>query len=402
MLIGNELSEYRKPLNGQDAETLSLEAAAQVEHFLAFRENHKPTPLYSLGALATSLDIGSIHIKDESHRLDAGSFKALGSSYAIIRLVLDAASSRLGGVIDVSELHSPEVRAIARQMVFVCATTGNQGLALASGANLVGAKAVVFVHANISKNRVAAIERWGARIIRIDGTYEDALDEAMRICAQPGAFSMSDLSRTGDEQVAKLTMQGYMPVICEALRSIPRAPTHIFVQAGIGALAAAVAGHLSVAFGADRPTVVVVEPERAACIYASAIKGNIQRIADCTPTVMSMLECLEPSHLAWRILSRQADFFMTVKEEDAISVMNQLARPMESDPAVVAGESGGVGLAGFMRVARDASLRTRIGLKSDSRVLVFNTEGATDLSSYHQIVGLSPLIVSAGLPCDGI
>ncbi len=401
MLIRNELPEYRQPLTAQDAEALRAEAAAEVEGFLELRENHKPTPLYSLGALAKKLNVDGIYIKDESYRLHAGSFKALGSSYAIIRLVLENASSQLGRAVNVSELHTSSVRDIARQMVFGCATTGNQGLAVAYGAHLVGAKAVVFVHANISKERIAAIDRWRAHVIRVDGPYEEALAEAARACARSGAILVSDLSGTGDEHAAKLIMQGYVPIISEAMRAIPNAPTHIFVQAGIGVLAAAITGHLAMTLGAKRPTIIVVEPERAACLYASAAKGNIHKIAGNAPSVMAMLECFEPSHLAWRILSRQADFFMIVEEDDAISAMNQLAKPMGNDPAVVAGESGGVGLAGFIRLAQDAFLSSRIELNSNSRILVVNTEGAMDLSRYNQIVGLSPLVVSAGRPCDG-
>jgi threonine dehydratase len=69
---------------------------------------------------------------------------------------------------------------------------------------------------------------------------------------------------------------------------------------------------------------------------------------------MAMLECYEPSLVAWRVLSRVADAFMTIDEEDAVAVMNRLARPAGNDPAIVAGESGGVGLAGLIRAAADS------------------------------------------------
>lgn len=401
-MIANELPDYRKPLDPQDAEAFGPRAAAQVEHFLQHRENHKPTPLYPLPALAHALDVGSIHIKDESHRLDAGSFKALGGSYAVMRLVLETASAQLGKTVDIGALHAPPVRDITRQLTIGCATTGNHGVAVAAAANLVGAKAVVFVHANASKGRVAAIERWGARIVHVDGVYEDAAAEASRVCAHAGWLFVSDMSRAGDERVATMLMQGYTPIVGEALRSLAEPPTHVFVQAGIGALAGAAAAYLSVALGSGRPTFVVVEPERAASLLESIRDGRVRRYSRPTSTIMSMLECYEPSRVAWRILSRQADFFMTVRDEDAMTVMNQLARPSGADPAIVSGESGGVGLAGLMRVAQDSDLRADIGLGSKSRVLVINTEGANDLLRYSQIVGLSPIIVCAGLPCEGV
>ncbi|WP_292412947.1 pyridoxal-phosphate dependent enzyme, partial [Mesorhizobium sp.] len=94
----------------------------------------------------------------------------------------------------------------------------------------------------------------------------------------------------------------------------------------------AVAGHLAIVLGEHRPRVVVVEPARAACVYATAKAGRPVAIAHTKPTVMAMLECYEPSLVAWRVLSRIGDAFMTVDEEDAVSVMNRLARPSGDDP----------------------------------------------------------------------
>jgi diaminopropionate ammonia-lyase len=111
---------------------------------------------------------------------------------------------------------------------------------------------------------------------------------------------------------------------------------------------------------------------------------------------MAMLECYEPSRVAWRVLSRVADAFMTVDEEDAISVMNRFARPGGNDPAIVAGESGGVGLAGLIRAAAEPGVRARLGLDPTSRVLVINTEGATDPDRYTDLVGMPPETVTAG------
>ena len=114
-------------------------------------------------------------------------------------------------------------------------------------------------------------------------------------------------------------------------------------------------------------------------------------------TIMAMLECHEPSLVAWRVMSRVADAFMTVDEEDAIAVMNRLARPAGSDPAIVAGESGGAGLAGLMRAAADPEIRAALHLGEASRVFVINTEGATDLERYAELVGV---IVSDGSPIE--
>jgi diaminopropionate ammonia-lyase len=386
MFLANRQSNYGAPLDPRDAETLSVEAAEEVERFLRHRENHVVTPLGAFPALARELVVGAIYIKDEGLRLGLGSFKALGGSYAVIRLVLDAASEHLGGTVDVAALHAPDVRAIAARMTFACATDGNHGRSVAQGAELVGARAVVFVHSGVSEERVAAIARFGAEMIRVAGSYDDSVEEAARVAAAKSWTIVSDTSWPGYERIPALVMQGYTAMVREALRQLPEPPTHVFVQAGVGGVAAAVAGHLAVALADQRPRFVVVEPARAACVYESARAGRPVKIEQGEPTVMAMLECYEPSLIAWRVLSRVADGFMTVEEEDAVAAMKRLARPLGPDPAIVAGESGGVGLAGLTRALADRDARDALGLGPQSRIFLINTEGATDPKRYAELV----------------
>ncbi|KRB62166.1 PLP-dependent lyase/thiolase [Rhizobium sp. Root708] len=389
MFLTNANSLYRSPLDPRDAATLGLSAAAEVQRFLTFRENNAATPLVALPSLAHEIGVASIHVKDESHRLGLGSFKALGGSYAVIRLVLDHATEKLGRQVDVAELATPEVTDVAASMTFACATDGNHGRSVAQGAQLVGARAVVFVHAGVSDERVAAIARFGAEMVRVEGTYDESVKEAARVAQKHGWTIVSDTSWPGYERIPGLVMQGYTAIVREALRALPEPPTHVFVQAGVGGIAAAVAGHLAVALGDERPIFTVVDPARAACIFESAKAGHPVSVPHGEPTIMAMLECYEPSLVAWRILSRTADAFMTLEEEDAIAVMRRLARPLSGDPAIVAGESGGVGLAGLIKAASDPDIRTALGLGPQSRVLTINTEGATDPEKYAEIVGMA-------------
>ena len=134
----------------------------------------------------------------------------------------------------------------------------------------------------------------------------------------------------------------------------------------------------------------MVEPARAACVCETARVGPPVKIDHGEPTVMAMLECYEPSHVAWRVLSRVADAFMTVDEEDAVAAMNRLARPAGNDPAIVAGESGGAGLAGLVRAAASSDFRAALQLTDASRVFLINTEGATDPARYTALVGIRP------------
>jgi diaminopropionate ammonia-lyase len=389
-LIRNQHPLHNADLDAVDADALSIAAALQVENFLTRRANHVPTPLHRLAGLAAELDVGEILVKDEGLRLGLGSFKALGGSYAVVRLVLEAASQRLGRLAGIDELNNADVREIAGRLTVACATDGNHGRSVAQGAQLAGTKAAIFVHSGVSDARIAAIARYDAEIIRVDGNYDDSVCEASRVCTERDWIVVSDTSWPGYERIPGLVMQGYTAIVSEALRQMPEPPTHLFIQAGVGGVAAALAGHFAVVLGKRRPIVVVVEPARAACVYETARLGRPVKIEQREPTVMAMLECYEPSLVAWRILTRVADAFMTIDESDAIDVMKRLACPARGDPPIVAGESGGVGLAGLIRVARHRDLRATIGLNGSSRIFIVNTEGATDRELYTRLTGLAP------------
>jgi diaminopropionate ammonia-lyase len=390
LLHVNVHPDHRKSLADEDAEVLGQFAPREVERFLSHWPHHHPTPLLSLPSLASRIGVRSIHMKDESHRLGLGSFKALGGGHAVVRLLLEEAERSIGRKVDVRELDEPRVRAVAARMTIGCATDGNHGRSVAEGARLVGAKARIFVHDGVSARRIDAIVQLGAKVFRVRGTYDDAVAEATRICAENKWLLVSDTSWPGYERIPRLVMQGYTVLAHEALKALADPPTHVFIQAGVGGLAAAVAGHMAILLGANRPTFVVVEPSRAACLLESIRAGRPVKIDHGEATVMAMLECYAPSLVAWRVLTRAADAFMTIDDEDAVMVMNLLARPTGGDPAVVAGESGGVGLAGMLRAAGDVNLRAALRLDAHSRVFVVNTEGATDPGCYEELVGLTP------------
>lgn len=377
-------------MDAEDSKHLTPAASREVRRLLQTRADHRETPLVSLPELADELQVGALQLKDESHRLGLQSFKALGGWYAVTTLVLEEAARRLGRSVSIEDLGSAQIRDVAASMTFACATDGNHGRSVAAAARLVGAQSRVFVHAGVSAQRRAAIEQQGAVVQIVAGSYDDSVDEANRMCAANGWLAVSDMSWPGYEAIPRLILQGYTVLVQEALARLVAPPTHVFVQAGVGGLAAAVAGHLALVFGHARPVVVVVEPDRAACIVASAGAGRRTKIDPAGATVMSMLECYEPSLVAWRILTRTADAFMSIADEAAIHGMRRLARPLRCDPRITAGESGAAGLAGLMVVAADRGQREALGLTRNSRVLVVNTEGATDPVLYQQFVGLAP------------
>ena len=238
MLLLNAHPDRRRALDAVDAVLLGPEGAAEAERFLRLRDG-RATPLLALPALAADLGFASVHVKDEGRRLGLGSFKALGGAYAVMRLTLEAAEARLGRRLAPEDLFGDAVRAVAAGLTFACATDGNHGRSVAQGASLVGTSSVVFVHAGVSDERVAAIARFGARMVRVAGNYDESVREAERVAQAEGWIVVSDTSWPGYERIPGLVMQGYTPIVAETLRALAEPPTHVFVQAGVGGVAAA-------------------------------------------------------------------------------------------------------------------------------------------------------------------
>ena len=374
---------------------LGVNGRRRAEGLIGLLPGHRPTPLHALPALAGTLGVAAVHVKDEGRRFGLKSFKALGGAYAVMTLVLEEAARQLGRAVAPSELASPEVRAVARGMTFACATDGNHGRSVAWGAQLAGAACEIFIHGGVSQGRADAIAAFGAHINRVEGSYDDSIVLSAQMAAKNGWIVVSDTSWDGYETIPLTVMQGYTVMIGEALDALVEPPTHIFVQAGVGGMAAAVASHAVQRLSSTAPKIVVVEPERAACVFESARAGRPVTIPHGQPTIMAMLECATPSPLGWEVLHHLADGFVTLAEDEAVAAMRRLAHPLKGDPAIVAGESGGTGFAGMLSCLDDRTTRTRLGLDAASRILVFNSEGASDPAIYRQIVGRGPEEVAA-------
>jgi diaminopropionate ammonia-lyase len=199
---------------------------------------------------------------------------------------------------------------------------------------------------------------------------------------------VSDTSYEGYVEVPREVMQGYALMAEEALQQLDATPTHIFIQGGVGGVAAAVSAHFWERFGPGRPRITVVEPLNAACLFASAAQGSLTPVRGTLETVMAGLACGEPSLLAWQLLDVAADDFMAIPDAPVTACMRMLADPPGEDMPIVAGESGVAGLAALLLAAADSSARRQLQLDRRSRVLVFGTEGDTDSGLYRHIVGV--------------
>lgn len=354
---------------------------------------YAPTPLRSLNGLAAAAGIDRLWYKDESARFALGSFKALGGAYAVLRLLAREVSALAPGTpVTVPDLMEGRYGRITRPLTVTTATDGNHGRSVAWGAQVFGCGCVIYVPAKCSIGRQRAIEGYGATVVRVDGTYDAAVRRAAADAAANGWFVVSDTSYPGYMDIPRDVMQGYTVMVEEAIRQLPAGerPTHVFVQGGVGALPAAVCGHLWETWGRQRPRFVSVEPHGADCLYRSAVAGRPTAAEGDLETVMAGLACGEPSLLAWTILEHGADDFMTIDDAAAIGTMRLLAGGRAGDGPVVAGETGVAGLAALLCAAGDAEARAALGLAPEARVLVFGTEGDTDPQLYEELVGRRP------------
>jgi diaminopropionate ammonia-lyase len=396
-LMLNPSASYRRALEPAQIELFGADGVVAARRYLDSCPRHRATPLVGLAELAMSLGVGGVLIKDEGQRFGLQSFKALGGAYAVIRLVHELAGQKLGRPVRLDEIFSAPVRVIARTVTVACATDGNHGRSVAAGASLLGCRAVIYVHESVSGPRVDAIRALGAHIVRVTGSYDDAVARSMEDCRINDWQLISDTSWEGYERIPNLVMQGYAVSADEALRQLEERKvqaTHVLLQAGVGGFAAAVAAHFEARLGSRRPKIIVVEPDRAACVFRSVEAACRLRVPQGEPTVMSMLECFEPSLLALRILERCADAFLAIPDELSPSAMRALAFPRGEDPALVSGESGAAGLGGLFALMEQPAWRTQLQLTPYSQVLLFSTESATDAGAYERLVGVPPAAVT--------
>jgi diaminopropionate ammonia-lyase len=352
------------------------------------------SPLKSLSNLAETLGLGGIWIKDESARLGLNSFKVLGGSYAVYRVL----QRKLGLELEhctLDHLVEEAKRQDLMGLTFSSATDGNHGRGVAWAATHLGFKSIIYVHKLTTRPRIEAIEKLGAEVVVVDGTYDDAVRQINEDAQRNGWEVISDTSWEGYEDVPRWVMQGYSTIWSEAQEQLAAQgivkPTHIFVQAGVGALAAATIGYYARLFGIERPQSIVVEPDEAACLYKSAEIGDGEphTYEGDLETIMAGLACGDPSPIAWKVLWDCADVFVQCPDWVAARGMRVYAVPRAGDPFVVSGESGAVTLGALMQIMEQEEgrpLRESLNLGPDSQVLLINSEGNTDPLDFRRIV----------------
>ena len=349
-------------------------------------DGYEPTPLHSLGALAQAIGVEEVLYKHEGPRFGLGSFKALGGSYAALRVLQREISRRLGRDVDLEDIRNGRLSGEAAKITLVSATDGNHGRSLAWGCQRFGAPCRIYIHAEVSEGRAQAMRDLGATVVRIDGDYDASVDLARSDAEANGWFVVSDTSWPGYTDPPRDVMSGYGVMTKEICEALEKPPTHVFLQGGVGGLAAGVAAGMRQHWGDDAPRVVVVEPELAACLFKSAKAGEMRTFEIERETIMAGLSCGEPSPLAWEILSEEASDFVTIPDHLVAPTVRLLARPLAGDPAIEAGESAVAGLSALIVAMSDTTLAAKLGLDASSRVVLIGSEGVTDPEIFRMVM----------------
>ena len=247
------------------------------------------TPLVEIDGYA---GFAKAFVKDERGRMGLGSFKALGAAYVIADL------AQKSSVAD---------------MTFVTASAGNHGMSVAAGAKAFGAKAVIYLSEHVPEVFAEKLRALGAGVERTKGNYEASMEGAQKAAIDNGWVLLSDSSWDGYFELSHKLMEGYLVLAAEIDAQLTERPSHIFLQAGVGGLACAVSRFAREVWG-EAPIIVIVEPVAAPALIESIENGRL------TDTVgpssnMGRLDCKTPSAVALKGLAQDADFFLTISDE---------------------------------------------------------------------------------------
>ena len=375
----------RNPLRDQ----LHIDRASRaVLDFHRRMPAYESTLLIDAPQIAASLGVGRVLVKAENRRLGLPSFKILGASWATYRAVVDHLGYEPEPWSNINELARRHLDHL-RPFALAAATDGNHGRAVAFMARLLGFEARIFVPAGTVAARIEAIERENATVIVVDGDYDAAVERAA-LEAGHRCLVISDTSWPGYESTPRRVIEGYHTIFIEIDDALEATaidqPQIVVVPIGVGALmAAAVAHHRA---RSDDVVLVGVEPADADCVLRSSRAGHIETVPGPHRSIMVGLNCGTPSPLAWPLVSRGVDWFVSIDDEWARQAMRALA-----GAGVVAGETGAAALGGFTAFAtgpESEARRAAVGVGDTTTVLILCTEGATDPEGYRKVVGRDP------------
>jgi diaminopropionate ammonia-lyase len=325
-------------------------------------ETYSPTPLIKLNKLNEELGFREIYYKDEDKRFNLKSFKALGGAFAVYKI------------------------ATKKNITVATATAGNHGRSVAWGAQRLGLKCKIFISENVSESRAEAMRNLDAEVIRVQGNYDNSLKECINQSKKNNWEIVQDVSWEGYKEVPKLIMAGYTIMIKEIIdQTDTNSITHVFLQAGVGGMAAAmIAGFASLS--KNIPKFIIVEPENADCVFKSIKSYKPTTVDIIKETIMGGMSCGDVSSVAWEILKNSTNYCVTISDDAISSAVALLAEGRLSNEKIIAGECAVPGIIALIGAFNNKDYLNRLELNSDSKVLLFGCEGLTDKAMYKKLL----------------
>ena len=372
----SELFHINTPSNKiQISKTTAILEAGNSFAYHKSLAGYAPTPLIDLPALAAEYGVKNIYVKDESFRFALNAFKGLGASYAIYKLLEK----------------EPKIE------TFCTATDGNHGRAVAWAAVMNGRSARIFVPKDTSLSRVEAIESEGGIVEKFNGTYEETVEYARIMADGNGWTLVQDTAWEDYEEIPAHIMAGYFThfkELEEDLHTLPEPQIDIvFLQSGVGSWPAAAAWYYNHRYGENKPKLITVEPIEAAGLLASFKAGKRVSPTGTYRTMMAGLNCGIPSLTAWEILKETIDASIAIEDSYTVTAMKKLYSNPVVEQKIISGESGAAGLAGFIALMTNPELfdlQKSLGINGNTRVLCYNTEGATDPGNFQKVIDDMP------------
>ena len=387
---------HRKLDSFQD-NIFTLENAKITRKFHSTFPTYKPTPLIKLDSLAKILNLSGLYVKDESFRFGLNAFKSLGGSYALGKYIAEILNIDINDL-SFSRITSPEIKQKTGEITFITATDGNHGRGVAWAAQQLGHKAIIYMPKGTVQERLNNIRLLGADAEITDLNYDDTVRLAAETARKNNYILVQDTSWPGYEKIPSYIMQGYLTMALESVEQLGEIiPTHIFLQAGVGSMAAALAGFYTNYYRDNKPIITIIESNKADCIYrtARANDGQLHKVTGSMNTIMAGLACGEVCSIAWELLKSTAENFVSMPDYVAAKGMRILANPLGNDEKIISGESGASSFGFVCELMQNESLdyiREEFNINHDSRILCISTEGDTDKLNYRRIVweGLFP------------
>ena len=364
---------------------LNLKDSKEAFDEISSWNGYKPTPLLSLEEIALQTGVKKIYYKDESSRFGLGSFKALGGTYGVLKFIQNELKKDIRSDVTLEDIHKGKYKEKISRYTVTTATDGNHGRSVAYGAKLFGCKCKIYIHAEVSLGRQHAMEKLNAKVTKVDGNYDESLRVCKKESEQNNWHIISDTSYPGYTKYPRNIMAGYNVMSEEIVSQLKKMemPTHIFLQGGVGSFPGAICAYFWEKFPNNNIKFIVVESEHAPCLMRSSKNNEMTSVNIKKETMMAGLSCGEPSLLGWEILRTGADDFVTISDQLIPSTMRMLA---SNNHPIEAGESSVAGLAALIEIMKAQDIAKKLKLDSQSIVLLFGTEGATDPKIYNAII----------------